>query len=187
MTASADGKWLRIDEVENALDNVQMCCHFLEEIDGPIRWKWAMIALHQALYGFAICAVQGSNFTSVLKEPTKPATSQVISVRTALERAKSEEHISFGGEPLVTIPEEDEAIRRLVAEFRNEFEHFGSKSWSIELSGMPMIFTHVVRVVRFLALESGAVRYLSDEDDALAESTFERLKAVLDSEREAAA
>ena len=44
-----EGNWLRLDELENAINNLEMVKYFLEELDDPIRWKWATIALHQAL------------------------------------------------------------------------------------------------------------------------------------------
>ena len=158
-----------------------MCGLFLEEIDASIRWKWAIIALHQALYGFAICAIRGTNSTSVLRNPDRPATSQVIDVWTALDRAKSRDHIWPGATPLRISTDEDRAIRRLISEFRNGFEHFGAVSWSIEVSGMPLILRLVVRVTRFLALESGALRYESEEQHDEARAAFDRLDRALTS------
>ena len=49
-------EWLYLDELENAIDNLEMVPHFLEEINSTMKWKWTIIALHQALYGFAVCA-----------------------------------------------------------------------------------------------------------------------------------
>jgi hypothetical protein len=56
-----NGDWLRPDELSNAIDNLEMCGHFLATLPHPVRWKWGILALHQAIYGFAICAVKGTD------------------------------------------------------------------------------------------------------------------------------
>jgi hypothetical protein len=161
---AARTKWLRLNGLENAIDNLEMTARFLESIESEKKWKWATIAIHQALYGFAICAVSGTDSRWLLKKRgNKP--DWLIDIWKALERAKDPQWMRFG-EPLVTTPDEDDAIRRLVEEFRNEFEHFKPKHWSIEVSGMPRIFGHVLRVVRFLAIESGCVLYVEEQDQA---------------------
>jgi len=132
-----------------------MVAHFLEHIPSEKKWKWAIIAIHQALFGFAVCAIQGTDSRWLIKNNNK-----LITVWAALERAKDAKSMPLGiSKPLVTSPEEDAAIKKLTNEFRNEFEHFKPKLWSIELSGMPTIMRHVLRVIRFLALEADCVSY----------------------------
>ena len=155
-------RWLRLDELENAIDNLEMTAWFLERIPSEKKWKWTIIAVHQALYGFAICGVRGTDSRWVVKK-SKKKDGWLISIWEALERTKDPKWMPLGiSRPLVTTPEEDAAIERLVDEFRNEFEHFKPKHWSIEVSGMPIIVGHVLRVIRFLALESNCVLYLEE-------------------------
>ena len=177
--ASDAGNWLRLDEIENAFDNLRMCAEFLEPLDNPIRWKWAILALHQALYGFAICATYGTNCASVLSDPNKPGESHLINIREALKRAKSREHLWPSALPLVTTPDEDAAIHRLVDEFRNGFEHFRPMAWSIEVSGMPGLFQLALRVLCFIALESRSVRYESDVQEDRVRRALGRLDQIL--------
>ena len=132
-----------------------MCARVLETLPEPIRWKWAIIALHQALYGFAVAAVRGPDFAPVLKNPND-LNSHLISVWEAIDRAKRVECLRPGGVPLVTLPEEDKAIEKLGEEFRNGFEHFRPMTWSIEVSGMPTIVARVLRVVEGIALDTGS-------------------------------
>lgn len=49
-----------INEIDNLIDNLEMVAHSLES---PIRfkWKWGIIALHQALYGALISVLQGTD------------------------------------------------------------------------------------------------------------------------------
>jgi hypothetical protein len=171
-------KWLRLDERINALDNLRMCAHFLRTLDEPIRWKWAIVALHQALYGYAIAAVQGSDACSVLKKPSDP-TSDLISIWEALKRAKDPGYLWPGSAPLVTTAQEDEAVERLVGEFRNSFEHFVPAGWSIEVSGFPTILGHTLRVLEAIAVGSGSVRYYEpDEEEAVKDAIREVRQAL---------
>lgn len=58
--------WWRLDEKHNALDYLDMGVRSLMEVERtPWAWKWVCIALHGALYGFAVCAVKGTDSRSV--------------------------------------------------------------------------------------------------------------------------
>lgn len=137
MSGEHEGIWLRLDEVENAIDNLESCAVFLERFVEPIRWKWAVIALHQAIYGFAVAAIQGSDSLSVLKNPGDH-NSHLISFWEALERTRDRRFLWGDAQPLVLSDDEQHSIRRLGAEFRNGFEHFRPAAWSIEISGFPL-------------------------------------------------
>lgn len=52
--------YFEIDETENLIDNLELTAHFLEA-DIPYQWKWATIALYQALYGALISVLQGTD------------------------------------------------------------------------------------------------------------------------------
>jgi len=54
------GNWLHLDKTDNAIDFLEATARFLETIPDETKWKWVSISLHGALYGFAICAVQGT-------------------------------------------------------------------------------------------------------------------------------
>jgi hypothetical protein len=157
-SAERPENWLRLDEIEDAIDSLEMCGVLLAMLRDSVRWKWAIMALHQALYGFAISAVQGTDSLSVLQNRENP-DSKLISIWEALKRARDSRYVWPGAAPLVTTAAEERAIERLSSEFRNGFEHFRPASWSIEVSGMPKIFHQVLRVVEFVALESGGIRY----------------------------
>jgi hypothetical protein len=174
-----DLKWLHLDELENAIDNLEMVSFFLKIIKDERKWKWAIIAIHQALYGFAICTSTPTDSSFALRDP-QDNESHLISIWKALDRAKSEEWKKLSiSVPLVTSLEEDQAIGKLVKDFRNEFEHFRPKSWSIEVSGMPDIFKHVLRVIRHLALESNSVTYVDEDLERRARSAISALDSCL--------
>src|SRR5438132_11794244 len=94
------GDWLRLDELTNALDNLEMCSHFLGTLPHPVRWKWGILALHQAIYGFAICAVKGTDDMSVLEHKKPPKTPRLISFWEALKRANNPKFLQAGAPPI---------------------------------------------------------------------------------------
>ena len=139
-----------------------MVVHFLRSIDDERKWKWAVIAIYQALYGFAVCATKGTNSRFSLQDPTNHE-SRLIGIWTALEHAKSEEWMPWAHSiPLTISIDEEHAIQKIVKEFRNEFEHFRPKAWAIEISGMPELFRQVLGVIRHLAIDSNTVTYVDD-------------------------
>lgn len=146
------GKYYRTDEKENAVDFLQTAATFYAG-DHPHRWKWLTISLHGALYGFAALAIKGTNPDRVSKGE------KLISMWEALKRCQGDAYMLqySDSQRLVISDDENWAIEKLSKDFRNNFEHFMPKRWSIEVSGFPAIVSHVCRVIRFLALESGNV------------------------------
>jgi hypothetical protein len=170
--------WLRLDELENAIDNLEMCHGFLATIRSELRWKWAILAWHQALYGFAICAIQGTNGLSVLRDPAKH-NSQLISIHEAVERCRDPQFLRPGATPLNMSDGETKAIKRLIKEFRNGFEHFRPAAWSIEASGMPTLMLRGLRVLRGIAINSGSVVYYEDSQQTRVTEALDLLDAIL--------
>ena len=66
-----------IDEIENLIDNLEMVAHFLES---PIsyKWKWVVIAQHQALYGALICTLKGSDMRQTVVDRQKDSGKAVM-------------------------------------------------------------------------------------------------------------
>jgi len=51
----------RTDELENAIDYLEQVAHFYLDSQFQHRFKWLMITLHGALYGFGVLAIKGTN------------------------------------------------------------------------------------------------------------------------------
>jgi len=63
--------WWELNEKKNALDYLEMAVHYMLDVERtPWAWKWVCISLHGALYGFGVCALQGTNFEQVLQNDT---------------------------------------------------------------------------------------------------------------------
>jgi hypothetical protein len=85
--------WLRTDEKENAVDSLEMTAEFLINLENTNRsglWKWISISLFNALYGFCICAIQGTNSDRVKEFDKKKGQfkGKLISFQEALRRTQ---------------------------------------------------------------------------------------------------
>ncbi|HSO13281.1 MAG TPA: hypothetical protein VLT51_12955, partial [Anaerolineales bacterium] len=60
-----------------------------------------------------------------------------------------------------------------------EFEHFTPKTLSIEVSGMPKIFGLIIRVIRFMTLESKRVNSSASEEQRII-AAIEKIELWLD-------
>jgi hypothetical protein len=142
-------QWLRLSEEENAIDYLEKAAFFIKESSANNNhWKWVIIGLHGALYGFAIAACRGTDSRSVLTKKGR-----LISFWQALKRCEDPNHMKMlaHSKHLILSEKQKDSIKALKSEFRNEFEHFKPKGWSIEVHGMPEIAIDVLKVIRFLA------------------------------------
>lgn len=172
-----DNSWLHLDSVSNAIDDLERCHDFLTCLPEPIRWKWAAVALHQALYGFAVLAVTPSDSRAVMRD-RKKGEPQLISVREALERVQDPTRVRAGASALVLTDADHAAIERLRSEFRNSFLHFAPKGWAIEVAAISELFEPVVGAIRRVACESGAVLFLHEADEAWVDELLRRIRAL---------
>ena len=82
----------------------------------------------------------------------------LISIEEALRRVKKKEYLHYSdAKPLVTSADEEDDIRMLVKEFRNEFVHFSPKGWVVFTPPLRRILSSILRIVYFLEFESNCV------------------------------
>jgi hypothetical protein len=93
----------------------------------------------------------------------------LINLDEALRRVKRQDCLPSltNARPLVTTAEEDDAIRRLTKEFRNQFEHFAPQAWIVYTSIMPPIVSSVLRIIRFLEFESNCVNMSAEQEQRM--------------------
>jgi hypothetical protein len=160
MKKNINEKWLRLDEVENTIDNLEMVEFFLREIKSSKKWKWVTIATHMALYGFVICAANNPPYQLVIKYSKRYPEGRLISLNEAIEFLKVPIPPEAPNEffPVLKLTSEQEiAINSMAKEFRDKFEHYRPLGWSIAEACFPKIIHEVIKVIRFIALESKRV------------------------------
>jgi len=160
---SLKGKYLRFSEETNALYYLERAGVFIQETTSdPKAWKWVILALHGALYGFAICACKGSSNATVIRK-NKKGHEKLITLDEALKMCQDKTWMGtlHGGLSLNLSASQADSIRRLKATLRNNFEHFTPKGWSIEMHGFPQIAMDILDVIRFLSIETFRYQHLN--------------------------
>ena len=146
---------LTLTEELNALDYFEKAVQFMREADqSAIAWKWVVIGLHGALYGFAVSACRGTDSSSVVHK------GHLISFEEAIRRCEE----GRNGKPLSLSPEERESVRWLKKILRNRFEHYRPCNWTILLGGFPALSMNCVRLIERLANETSMWVHLEEKE-----------------------
>lgn len=78
-------EYVRFSEERNAFDYLEKTIEFIRRAEQyPTDWKWVILSLHGALYGFMICALKGTDPDRVLVRKNNQ-TPKLISFSTALK------------------------------------------------------------------------------------------------------
>lgn len=174
-------KYLRFTEESNALDYLERAGQFIKEAPtNPKAWKWVILSLHGALYGFAISAGKGSDYQSVVKV-TKNGHERLITLDEALSKCQDMQWMGtlYGGDALNLTPSQKDSIRRLKETLRNNFEHYIPSSWSIEMHGFPRIAMDILVVIRYLAVETFRYQHLNQAQRKKIKSIIFQSKKIL--------
>ena len=156
-------KWLRFTAETNALDYLDRAGKFIQQTASDIKaWKWVILALHGALYGFAICACRSTSHENIIYR-MKNGIERLITLDKALLICQDSEWMGtlYGGKPLVLTESQKYSIKILKKSLRNNFEHFKPKGWSIEIHGLPGMSMDILDVVRFLSVETFRYQHLN--------------------------
>jgi len=156
-------KWLRLTAETNALDYLERAGQFIQQTESDIKaWKWVILGLHGALYGFAICACRSTSHENIIHR-TKSGIERLITLDEALRICQDEEWMRtlYGGRPLMLTESQKYSIKILKKSLRNNFEHFKPKGWSIEVHGLPGISMDILDVIRFLSVETFRYQHLN--------------------------
>jgi len=167
-------KWLRFTAETNALDFLERAGRFIQQTESDTKaWKWVILSLHGALYGFAICACRSTDYGNIIHK-TKKGVERLISLDDALRICQDGEWMGTlsGGKPLELNESQIYSIKKLKKSLRNNFEHYIPKGWSIEIHGLPGIAMDILDIIRFLAVETFRYQHLS-------QSQRRRIKSII--------
>jgi hypothetical protein len=104
---------------------------------------------------------------------------RLIGLHTALDRVQKKKHLPprTNPMPLKLSEGEKESILKLTS-WRNQFEHLEPVTWSEDWGQVPSVFKDVLRVIRFLALDSEYVNCSAEENTEIAEA-IDRLERAI--------
>ena len=174
-------KWLRFTEETNALDYLIRVEEFVKQTISDIKaWKWVVLSLHGALYGFAISACKGSDYTSVIKR-TKKGYERLINLNEALKMCQDPIWMGtmYNGVALNLTESQKDSIRILKESLRNNFEHYIPRGWSIEIHGLPHITMDILDIIRFLSVETLRYQNLNQRQRRKIKSIVYQCKRLL--------
>lgn len=175
-----ESKILGLSEEKNALDYLEKVYHYICQVEeSPIDWKWVIIALHGALYGFMICSLTWRNYKRVTYF-NKKGVERLITFDEALSRCQQPKYmrISVRGNELQLSSEQKESIKKL-KQIRNRLEHYIPLSWEIHLHDMPQGVMNVMDVIRFLALNTSNYFNFSENQKRRVKSLIFQSKKIL--------
>ncbi len=156
-------KYIHFSEETNALDFLEQAYFYISDVEKtPRNWKWIIISLHGSLYGFAVCAVQGTNSETVTYK-TKSGQRRLVSFEDIIKWVQDKNRMTWtiASKELSLNADQKKSIDMLSKQFRNSFEHYTPMSWSIEIHGFPQMTMDILDIIRFLALDTGNYLHLN--------------------------
>ncbi|TWI36780.1 hypothetical protein [Paracoccus sulfuroxidans] len=190
--------WLETDESMDVLVSLRELAFQIPraELD-PHCWKWALLALSCAVNSALICLLSGTAGIGALREDiaeqkleahANPVSTKMpkrfgvepIHVLLDLASGKRNRRERAGGVIAVS-PEQREAFD-IVVGLRNQFVHFTSTWWYVELDGLPGRMTSVVEIIQAVLADPWSLRHRDDaerdEATALCDSILCKLTEV---------
>lgn len=159
--------YIRTDEYTEAISSLNFFVEMLPSTnEDKYRWKWAIIALHNAVQGFMVLSLKGTD--SLLILPEKKAIKWLNAYYN--NQALPKENLDFFLELYKKIQKHrgfqsslhcNQSLQRLNS-FRNHFIHFLPQHWSLEISGIPKICIDCLSVIRHL-VEKGEIIWYDKE------------------------
>lgn len=167
--AQLSGNLLIIDEKLILCDSLKQLNSFLHQIQkDKMFWRWAIIALHSALYQAMILTLQGSNYERVLelcRGCKKTRSGKLISFEDAFKWISQEKKMRrfVVSERFVPSKKHKKAMRLINKELRNRFVHFVPQIWIINTKEFQEVFKSCLEIIRFCLFESGNISWSENE------------------------
>jgi hypothetical protein len=189
-----NGGWLRVDEREDLVNSLEHAVDIARTVRSePPNWKWLLIVTHNALQGALVSVLTGTDGLRALEKKCmvewlkwhekrragedEPHPKEFLAPPLELYcRAKQKDFMfEFGGNPITTTEEQDGDVRKLNW-LRGELIHFKSRTWAIEIEGLPRIVLNAVEVIEQLLNHPALSFRLKREAAARAEKAIDELR-----------
>lgn len=173
------GYYLRTDTKNEAIRSLEKTHETLLLVKrDPYQWKWAIISLHNCVQNSMILALRGSNDACIIKYSKKKwpndfedyiynhpsdKNAELDFFRKLYEKIKSEIHMHKYTDSKVFEPKNHDNSIICFNDLRNNFIHFKSGGWSIDVRNLPLLFEEIIEVVEFSVFESGNCLYQFDD------------------------
>lgn len=178
-----EARFLRWDLADRVIDDMEQALTNLIRTQNDVRaWRRVFQSLDSALYTTALYMARGHDTNSV-----KNADGHVVGFWKALEYCQDKGRV--GGhcpDPLSLSSEQEQAIKTLHNEIRNELEHPGFDLWSICIEGAEEMVLEVLGVIKFISIDAGSYLVFMDHEKKKRVSTLlDGCIAIADSQKRA--
>lgn len=179
-------RWLRTDNANELVSALREVARALSTVEEDVfGWKWALLALHNAVYGFMVAALHSLD-TYPSEDVERwldahefggpyPADMKIDRYLDLYAKVKSDRMNRYTHsrkfEPSGTQGGSIKALNR----HRNRFLHFPQGGWSLQVSGLPRIILDCLDFAEFLGWESGNVTWT---DDVLRDEASQALQSA---------
>lgn len=163
--------WLTTNELNEAAKTLKMIQNCLAQAEeDQYHWKWVIIALHNCLQGFMVCALRGEDGLNVLKD--RVAQQWLEADQNKLPRSQEELdtflnlYKKIQSDKMLIYPhskkftprgQSNRSVRKL-NQLRNQFIHFKPKAWFFELNSLPKLARDNKGIIDFLVFASGNIQ-----------------------------
>ena len=170
---------METDEYRDAIVSLQLVSELLPRVRASqYLWKWIVISMHNALQGFMVLALKGTDSLRVLTEKNarkwleayKRGDGSYPKPRMDLfpklyDKVKSDAMMIYGiSRKLEPSESQDESAARLI-DLRNGFVHFTPKLLSLDITGLPIVIRDVAEIIEFLGFESKNVVWYEEIEE----------------------
>lgn len=168
-------------------------------------WKWAIIALHNALQGAMVCHLSGSTNLGALDAKNsidiyariqidwvgdpKISDPKLASIGVLFERVTTGQQTDKNGHLVdwlkdarqspISVDATTKDAFKLITDLRNGFVHFTPKGWSIEIAGLSSAFASLAGFIQKIRNNGYAFRHLSSEQTTDLDAYLNELSAEI--------
>lgn len=187
--------WLEIDESQTAVLALQMVSEQLTHLESTGNrhyWPWIIIGLHNALQGFMVLALRGSNHLNVLPEDCakewliayesrngKYPEEKLDGFLNLYKKIKSDRMQMYTNSRIFKPTGTQGTSVKKLNQFRNKFMHFVPKGWLLEVSGLPQIVDDCLNIISFLAFDCNNVFWHEQNLELQTRNLIEKAKQSL--------
>ena len=190
--------YLKTDAVEEAVSALEMVAEQSARVqEDPYRWKWVILATHNALQGFMVLALRGSNGLLALRdevagawlkahrEGRSPPQERLDSFLNLYKKIKSDRLLFYvHSKKFSPQGNQDRSVRKLNS-LRNDFNHFLPRLWLIDLGGLPEICLDCLDAIQFLGWQCGNIFWHNETHQERAQKAFAAAREALEKLRQA--
>jgi len=168
-------------EIEGALALRRFRDELLRAEANPYDWKWAIIAGHNAIQNFMVCALDSPSRTDLFSDRYNKAFAKwwygsggkgkppAIFMAVFMELY---ERLS----PPFNVSKDMDALNH----WRNDFIHFAMNSWAVSVRILPQRFLAGLRVIKHAGWNPGRFEWQSSVRKAAAQQTCRECVEVLE-------